>query len=58
MCLGLPASVPVIVVVAEVVGTVEVMTVAPSAVTVGTFSGSSDCYHLILSINGGKEEPS
>ena len=40
--LGLPASVPVIVVVAEVVGTVEVMAVAPSAVTVGTSSGSSD----------------
>ena len=40
--LGLPASVPVIVVVAEVVGTVEVMTVAPSTVTVGTSSGSSN----------------
>ena len=40
--LGLPASVPVIVVVAEVVGTAEVMAVAPSAVTVGTSSGISD----------------
>ena len=34
--LGLPASVPVIVVMAEVVGTVEVMAVASSVVTVGT----------------------
>ena len=33
---GLPATVPVIVVVAEVIGTVEVMAVAPSATTVGT----------------------
>ena len=33
--LGLPALVPLKVVVAEVVGTVEVMAVAPSAVTVG-----------------------
>ena len=40
--LGLPASVTVIVVVAEVVGTVEVISVAPSAVAVGTSSGSSD----------------
>ena len=36
--LALPVSVPVIVVVAEVVGTVEVMAVAPSAVAVGTSS--------------------
>ena len=34
--LGLPVSVPVTVVVAEVVGIVEVMAVALSAVTVGT----------------------
>ena len=40
--LGLPGSVPVTVVVAEVVGIVEVMAVNPSAVTVGTSSGSSD----------------
>ena len=40
--LGLPASVSAIVVVAEVVGTAEVMAVTPSAVTVGTSSGSSD----------------
>ena len=40
--LGLPASVPVTVVVAEVAGIVEVMAVAPSAVTVGTSSGGSD----------------
>ena len=40
--LGLPASVSAIVVVVEVVRTVEVMAVAPSAVTVGTSSGSSD----------------
>ena len=40
--LGLPASVSVIVVVAEVVGTVEVMAVAPSVVTTGTSSGSSN----------------
>ena len=40
--LGPPVSVSAIVVVAEVVGTVEVMAVAPSAVTIGTFSGSSD----------------
>ena len=40
--LGLPASVPVIVVVADVVGTVEVMALAPSAATVGTSLGSSD----------------
>ena len=40
--LGLPASVPVIVMVADVIGTVEVMAVAPSAVTAGTSSGSSD----------------
>ena len=37
--LGLPASVPVTMVVAEVVGIVEVMAVAPLAVTVGTSSG-------------------
>ena len=40
--LGLPASVSTIVVLAEVVRTVEVMAVAPSAVTVGTSSGSSN----------------
>ena len=40
--LGLPASVPGIVVVAEVVGIVEVMAVVPSVATVGTSSGSSD----------------
>ena len=40
--LKLPASVSAIVVVVEVVGTVEVMAVAPSAVTVGTSSGSSN----------------
>ena len=40
--LGLPASVQVIVVVAEVVGIVEVMAVVPSVVTVGTSSGSSN----------------
>ena len=40
--LGLPASVPVTVAVAEVVGIVVVMAVAPSAVTVGTSSGGSD----------------
>ena len=40
--LGLPASVPVIVVVAEVVGIVEVMAVVPSVATVGTSSGSSN----------------
>ena len=40
--LGLPASVPVIVVVVEVVGIVEVIAVPPAAVTVGTSSGSSD----------------
>ena len=40
--LGLPASVSAIVVVVEVVGTVEVMAVAPSAVTVGTSLGSSN----------------
>ena len=40
--LGLPASIPVIVVVAEVVGIVEVMAVVLSVATVGTFSGSSD----------------
>ena len=40
--LGLPALVSAVVVVAEVVGTVEVMAVAPSAVTVGTSSGSSN----------------
>ena len=39
---GLPASVPVILVVAEVVGIVEVMAVVLSVVTVGTSSGSSD----------------
>ena len=39
--LGLPVSVPVIVVVAEVVGIVEVMAVAPSVVTAGTSSRSS-----------------
>ena len=40
--LGLPASFPVTVVVAEVVGIVEVIAVAPSGVTAGTSSGSSD----------------
>ena len=40
--LRLPTSVPVIVVVAGVAGTVEVMAVVPSAVTVGTPSGSSN----------------
>ena len=45
--LGLPASAPVVVVVAEVVGTVEVMAgveakVVLPVVTVGTSSGSSD----------------
>ena len=40
--LELPASVPVIVVAAEVVGIVEVMAVAPSVVTAGTSSGSSN----------------
>ena len=40
--LGLPASVSAIVVVVEIVRTVEVMAVAPSAVTVGTSSGSSN----------------
>ena len=40
--LGLPASVPVIVVVAEVVEMVEVMTIVPSVATVGTSSGGSD----------------
>ena len=38
--LGLPASVPVIVVVAEVVGIVEIMAVVPSVVTAGTSSGT------------------
>ena len=56
--LGLPASVSAIVVVAEVVRTVEVMAVAPSAVTVGIFIRKFQCHHLILSINGGKEVPS
>ena len=40
--LGLLASVPVIIVVAEVVGIVDVMAVAPSVVTAGTSSGSSN----------------
>ena len=40
--LVLPTSVPVIVVVAKVVGIVEVMAVVPSIATVGTSSGSSD----------------
>ena len=40
--LGLPASVPVIGVVAEVVGIGEVMAVVPSVVTAGTSSGSSN----------------
>ena len=40
--LGLPTLVPVIVVVAEVVGIVEGMAVAPSAVTAGTSPGSSN----------------
>ena len=40
--LGLPASVPVIVVMAEVVEIVEVMAVVPSVVTAGTSSGSSN----------------
>ena len=40
--LGLPASVPVMMAVAEVVGIVEVMAVVRSVATVGTSSGSSD----------------
>ena len=40
--LGRNISIPVIVVVAEVVGIVEVMAVVPSVATVGTSSGSSD----------------
>ena len=45
--LGLPASAPVVVVVAEVVETVEVMAgveakIVLSIVTIGTSSGSSD----------------
>ena len=40
--LGLLASVPVIVVVAEAVGIVEVMAIVPSVATVGTSSGSSE----------------
>ena len=40
--LGLLASVPVIVMDTGVVGIVEVMAVAPSVVTAGTSSGSSD----------------
>ena len=39
--LGLPTSVPVIVGLAEVVGIVEVMAVAPSVVMAGTSSGGS-----------------
>ena len=40
--LGLPASVLAVAVVAKVVGTIEVMAVAPSAVTFGTSSVHSD----------------
>ena len=49
--LGLPASVLVIVVVAEVVGIVEVMAVVPSVVTAGTSSGRFQHYHLIRPIS-------
>ena len=53
--LGLLASVPVLVVVLEVVGTVDIMAgveakVVLPVVTVGTSSGSFQHYHLILPI--------
>ena len=53
--LGLPASVPVIVVVAEVVGIVKVMAVVPSVATVGTSSGRSYVTTLFCPFTGAKK---